>query len=554
MLAPSGPLTASEAARVDHHRLLLAAAVVLTFWPALAGGWLADDIRLLEHDARLRSGDFAAFVTQPLFGVDHGYWRPLTMVALFVGTSLGGAFGVHALALALHLANCFAVRMLAAKVLPPVPALWVAFVFALHPVQVESVAWCSAINDPLWVACALQAMLAASRWRERGQRRWLVAIGAWLLAALAAKETGAMALPLAIAATAWLPADVPTRERRRPVMATTLVALIAFVAWLAARAAMQTERLGEVLTGAGSPPLDVIASARNAAWVFMNHVALLLAPWPLSPMRPLVLLETPANLLLSLGCVAVVGLLCHWRRHVTPHVRLAGALLVLPLLPPLLYQQAIGAYLVADRYVYLTVAGLAVALALGLARNERAWRRPWLPWLVPVVLAPTSFAATWHWRDLESFTNHVVHCAPDDPLTLVMAADYRLSRAFDGDPWALAAATDLYRRTLAELADAPAGTQQRRAQATAQLGAAWCTLLQRGAPLTAAEAIGAFRSAVEAAPDNPAAWVGLGVAHATWHQGEAARTAFAMALRLDPRCAGARRGIEELQASTAGDR
>ncbi|MCA8951930.1 MAG: hypothetical protein KDE27_20645, partial [Planctomycetes bacterium] len=149
---------------------ILLVAVVATFSPALFGNYAWDDTHLIAHNGALLRSDLGALLGEPLFGMQRGFWRPITLLVLWVGHQLGGAFGVHLLALLLHGGNCVLVLGLARRWLLPWPALWVALLFALHPVQVESVAWCAAINDPLWVLFALLAIGSAVRWRDRGSR------------------------------------------------------------------------------------------------------------------------------------------------------------------------------------------------------------------------------------------------------------------------------------------------------------------------------------------------------------------------------------------------
>jgi len=524
-------------------RLLLAAVVLLTFWPALGGAYLADDIRLLQLDPALADGDLWAFLTRPLFGVEHGYWRPLTQALLWLGTRFDGPFGVHLLALLLHLANAFLVRALARQVVTASAATWVAVVFAVHPVQVESVAWCSAINDPAWVAGCLTAMLAARRYGQGGGVGWLLAVAGAVTASIAAKEVGVVAVPLAVASARWLrpPAGV-----HRGGAAVAAAAAAGALAWFGLRAVVQQEPFGAVITGAGVAVVEPLAIAGRAASQLVAQLALLVQPFPLTPMRT----SSPTTSTHDVACtlVVVVALLWLAGRRRAPATRLAVAMAVVPLLPPLVYRQAIGIYPVADRYVYLSVVGGALLLA------DRAWlwRRAWVPWLLPAVLAPLAFAATWNWRSLESFTAHVVAAAPDDAMALVMAGDLELDKAHRGEPWALAAAESFYRRGVVALAAQPPGTQRQRTLGRARLGEAWCRLLRSGPGDPGDAVVSAFQAATEAAPDNADAWVGLGVALASRARADEARAAFTAALRLDPRRPGALRGLAELAKSHGG--
>jgi 4-amino-4-deoxy-L-arabinose transferase-like glycosyltransferase len=101
-------------------------------------------------------------------------------------------------------------------------AFFAGLLFGLHPLQVEGVAWISALSDPLSGLFALLALYAFVRWRERGSR------GVPALAALAfglallAKEAAVAVLPLALVIDVLRPRDdLPAGRRRllRPIAA-----------------------------------------------------------------------------------------------------------------------------------------------------------------------------------------------------------------------------------------------------------------------------------------------------------------------------------------------
>ena len=133
---------------------------------ALDGAFVYDDELLIVQNAALQHGELWTLLSQPYFGPDHGYWRPLTSLALWLGNAIGGAAGIHALALAAHTLATWLAFRIAHRLLGNAPlACATALLFGLHPVQVEGVAWCSALNDPLWLACGLGCLDAVLRGR-----------------------------------------------------------------------------------------------------------------------------------------------------------------------------------------------------------------------------------------------------------------------------------------------------------------------------------------------------------------------------------------------------
>ena len=158
---------------------LVLTATALTLWSSLAGEFVYDDLWLVSQNPTIRSlatlpealgGSYWDFIDSES-AARIGYWRPLTAVFLHVGFRLGAGapWGFHAVSLFLHLAATATVFFLARRLFRSLDvAFWSALIFGLHPVHVESVAWISAVNDPLHGFLCVLAMWTFLRWRERG--------------------------------------------------------------------------------------------------------------------------------------------------------------------------------------------------------------------------------------------------------------------------------------------------------------------------------------------------------------------------------------------------
>ncbi|MBL8747584.1 MAG: hypothetical protein JNK78_00385, partial [Planctomycetes bacterium] len=215
-------------------------ATAAAFLPALRGAYVDDDLELVTTSPAFRGLEhLGEAMRAPFWGYDLGYWRPLTSAVMCVGHTLGNGspWPIHLAALIAHLVATTFVFVLVRRLdATPLQAALAAAVFGLHPCQVESVAWVAALGDPLCGAATLATVAGWRRWRERGGRG--LPVGAWLglVCALAAKDTGLLAL-------GWLLAlDVATRsrwpvprERRR----TAWIGVAAIVvAWWIARIAV----------------------------------------------------------------------------------------------------------------------------------------------------------------------------------------------------------------------------------------------------------------------------------------------------------------------------
>jgi len=144
----------------------LALGVVAAYWPALGGALLWDD---------------DAYVTAPALRTWHGLWRiwselgateqyyPVLHSAFWLEHRLWGdaAVGYHLINVAWH-ATAAGLFGLVLRRLGRSPSVaWLgAFLFALHPVCVESVAWISEQKNTLSTVFYLLAALTYLRWRE----------------------------------------------------------------------------------------------------------------------------------------------------------------------------------------------------------------------------------------------------------------------------------------------------------------------------------------------------------------------------------------------------
>lgn len=509
-----------------HFVLLLLAITAVVHALALDGAFVYDDELLIVQNGPLQRGEVWTLLSQPYFGQEHGYWRPLTSLGLWLGNAAQGAAGIHALALVAHLvATLFAFRLarhwLASD--PVAPDRWAfaaALLFGLHPVHVEGTAWCSALNDPLWLACGLGCLDAVLRSRPLGAALWFAF-------ALLAKENALVLLPAALSmqwllggpATAQSPlTNAPQRPWAMPA-ALTAVAL----AWFALRMVV----FGDVLGGLGLAPVDPVVAAHRAtatATSFGRHLGLLVWPWPMSPFRALAATDGQSIQGIAGGLawafawlLGLATALLRGRRNV------AFALLLLALAPLLaaLRCDRLGAYPVADRYLGPSVLGFALLWAMLLPLQLRA--------AVPCMLATIAAGATLRqipvWKNQLSLLEHALHAEPQDPALQVMAG--RLWLAMQQETRARA----YYQQALNLVPAASHGVAHKSA-VDARVGLGWCALNRQ--PPDAAEARANFEAAIQQDSQTADAWIGLGVAHGMAGRGADAERALRQAIQLVP--------------------
>src|SRR5438552_14548605 len=185
--------------------LLLAAVTILVYRPAWNGGFLWDDDEYVINNDLLTASDGLRRIW---FSLDSpSQYFPLTYSTFRIEHALWGlnTTGYYWVNLLLHVGNALLVWAVLARL--KVPGPWLAAgIFALHPVQVESVAWISELKNVLMGFFFLLTLLAWIEYvDETGERRpfFYAAALVFYLLALFAKST-ACTLPAALLLILWL--------------------------------------------------------------------------------------------------------------------------------------------------------------------------------------------------------------------------------------------------------------------------------------------------------------------------------------------------------------
>ena len=170
-------------------------ATLAAYYPAWHGGMLWDDDSHITRE-ELRSPDglrriwFELGATQQYYPVVHSsFW--------FLHKLWGeDTLGYHLANIILHAISAFLLALILRRLAVPGACL-AAVIFALHPVQVESVAWISELKNTLSGALYLGAALAYLHFdKDRRKRLYALALGLFVLALLS--KTVTATLPAAL--------------------------------------------------------------------------------------------------------------------------------------------------------------------------------------------------------------------------------------------------------------------------------------------------------------------------------------------------------------------
>jgi tetratricopeptide (TPR) repeat protein len=341
--------------------LVVAAVTILAYRPAWHGGFLWDDDAYVINNELLTASDGWQRIW---FSLDSpSQYFPLTYSTFRIEHALWGlnTTGYHWVNLLLHVANAILVWAVLARL--RVPGAWLAAaIFALHPVQVESVAWITERKNVLMGFFFLLTLLAWIAFvDERTRRRWIfygLALVTYVLA-LSAKAT-ACTLPAALFLILWL--------QKRPINMRRLIQIVPFLVLGIGMGllAVWWERYHQGTSHALFPflsPIERILVASRAVWFYLGK---LIWPSDLTFIYPRWNIS-PAHLWDYIWLLAGIGLgvtIYFLRPYVGRSIEVAAAFFVATLSPVLGFIMlfTFRYTFVADHYQYLACVG-PIALA-----------------------------------------------------------------------------------------------------------------------------------------------------------------------------------------------
>ncbi len=370
---------------------LLAAGIfllaLLTFLPALWNDFVNLDDSLYVYDNALVKGGLApAGIARAFAGPACNFYHPLTMLSLMLDHQLWGLnpFGFHLTNVVVHAASSALLFLaLAAMTGARWRSAFVAAVFAIHPLRVESVAWVAERKDVLSVFFFMLT-LAAYAWyvRRPGAGRYAAVLAAFLAGLLC--KTTLVTLPAVLLLLDTWPLRrfvIGAPDGRAVLMRLVVEKLPLFALAIAASAiAVYAQKAGVISYGDFPLPSRV----QNAVLSYFAYMAQTLVPAGLSPFYPF--LESSFALWrvipAALGLAGLTAWAIAWHRR-APYF-LVGWLWYLGVLVPMIGLVQVGAFARADRFTYLPQIGLLIALTWGACEVTRRWK------FQPVFLAAAS--------------------------------------------------------------------------------------------------------------------------------------------------------------------
>ena len=549
--------------------LLLVAAVLVAYSPVTHNGFLNyDDDEYITNNPHVRAGLTWTTVTWAFATYDQANWHPLTWLSHALDCQVFGLnpLGHHFANVLLHAVNVVLLfLLLQAATGFRWRSLMVAALFALHPINVESVVWASERKNVLSMLFFLLALYSYVWYTRRpGLGRYALVFCVFALGLLSKPQVITLPFllllwdywPLGrIGAPAHRSPSAAQEDLRQSSIGWLILEKLPLVALSAASAmvTMKAQRAGGAVKALSQYSLPLRLETALISYVSYLGKAL----WP---SKLVALYPHPTELYPAWQVSAAVLLLI----LVTAWVVLArsqrylavGWFWFLGSLVPMIGLVQVGAQGMADRYAYIPFIGLFLMLTWLVADWVEA-RRISSAWLaVPsvaclLVLGALTYRQVGYWHDIPSFwtrtvalteNNYVAHDSLGDFFasqgqTEEAAAQFRAALAIRPDDLPanlnlgtyehsrgnLAAAIERYRMVALHAADVGL-----RATAYGNLGSAY---RQMGDSMRAKQS---FETALQLTPDRPLALIGLGlIAQKSGDFAEAARQ-YSRAMAVQP--------------------
>ena len=428
---------------------------IIVYLPCLSGQFLnLDDYQYVVDNVEVRRPSWGGVrrffeeVTHPTTVA--GYYQPLTMLSLMLDTRIAAAdvphpFVYHATNVLFHALNVVLVFVIMRTIFGGmiIPAIMSLF-FAIHPVQVESVAWISQRKTVLATFFALAAILTYLHYGKRRKYHLLAATFVLIVLGNLAKPT-LMLLPLVLILLDIWPLKRPVLRalpEKLPFLA--LMLLTAYVAWVS----QASVGLGKPVLSVGQLPKWLGLLSYNLMLYFGNIV------WPmhLSPYRSIptgLSIDHPEILLSMAGAIAFAAAVVTSWKWSRPFF--VGSMGFVVILLPALGGVQFAASCVADRFLYLPL--VFVLLSFGALIQRLSHVRPkdtTTIWVCVVLFAMPLLILTRAqqqvWANTRNLWLHVQSAVPELPkanynvaIVHYVEGDFKASRdaaakAVEADP------------------------------------------------------------------------------------------------------------------------
>jgi tetratricopeptide (TPR) repeat protein len=413
---------------------LLALCVFAVYGQTLGFGFIGyDDPEYVVNNLRVRQGlswEGLGWAFTSFFGAN---WFPLSWLSLMLDAEIAGPDPrmFHLTNLLMHAASTLLLfRVLDRATGARLRSAWVAALFAVHPLHVESVAWVAERKDVLSTLFWFLAMRAWLGWVERpGALRYAAVLLCFTLGLLSKQML--VTLPFALLLFDFWP--LGRHRRLGPLRLLLEKAPLFALAAAASGMAVVAQRAGGALGSLESYPLGVRLA--NAALSYLAYLEQTFWPADFAVFYP----HPGSDLSLASAALAALLLLAVsiavlWLRRSRPYLAV-GWLWYLGTLLPVIGIVQVGFQARADRYTYIPLVGIFLMLAWGVP--DLLGRRPrWLAAGAGAAVAASAWLA-WlqvgYWSDSIRLFRRAIEVTGENAIAEHNLASSYYQRRAEGD-------------------------------------------------------------------------------------------------------------------------
>ena len=419
--------------------LLLIVATLAVYWQVRHHEFINidDNIYIIEN-TQVQKGFTGESIAWAFTTGYSANWHPLTWISHMLDYQLYGLnpTGHHLTNLLFHIINTILLFIVFKRMTKSIwPSAFVAAIFALHPLHVESVAWATERKDTLSTFFWVLTMWAYVRYLEQPDwKRYMLAVLLFVLGLMS--KPMLVTLPFVLLLMDYWPLRRLEAEKqsgsgerkvskernvinRKAQIIDLVKEKISFFA-LAAVSSVITffvQRNSGVMSSWEGLPMDIRLA--NASVAYANYIVKTIWPTGLAMFYPLLMSRLPAWQIVAAGLTLVslsIAVIRAARR--CPYL-VVGWLWYVGTLVPVIGIVQVGAQSMADRYMYVPMIGLTIMMVWAAADLvDRLSIRRVVVSATAVAMVVVFSAVTWmqvgYWRNSITLFEHALDVTTDN--------------------------------------------------------------------------------------------------------------------------------------------
>ncbi|MBF0568338.1 MAG: tetratricopeptide repeat protein [Nitrospirae bacterium] len=382
---PKSPATAGAFGTADILVVCIAVLTLFVYADVIRFDFVGYDDRIyVTENVHIRNGlsrDNAVWAATAFYDSN---WFPLTLISHMVDIELYGLRpGLHHMNNVLfHTANAVLLFYLLRRLLASCwMSAFIAVVFALHPVHVESVAWVSERKDVLSAFFWIIAMLSYVRYAARPKAATYFLFTICFVLALMAKPMPVTFPFVLLLLDYWpmgriggvSPEPHPDCYEARPLKALIVEKVPLFIiSALSAVVTLVAQKSGNSVVSLQRLPFGL--RLENAAISYVKYISNTIYPYKLSILYLLPPEIPPVQAIAAAAIVILISIVAIGKARKLPYL-FTGWFWFLGTLVPVIGLVQVGGQAMADRYNYMPSVGLFIIAAAGVPALLKGYRR-----------------------------------------------------------------------------------------------------------------------------------------------------------------------------------